>query len=283
MKNLTELLFHDFTMKNQIPVSSSSGSELELSRMPGHWMLARMGKRVLRPGGLELTRKLLAHLEIEREDSVVEFAPGLGLTARLTLANQPRRYIAVERDADAAKQMRQWLTRPEWLCIKGDAADTGLPPDSANIVYGEAMLSMHGQRQKAAIIREAFRLLQPGGRYGIHELAITPDEAPVEIKNALTRELSDSIRVGARPLTVEEWQELFQSEGFVVERAELAPMYLLEPMRLIHDEGFFRACRFAWNVWRTPVARHRVIRMRRVFRRYQENLHAIMLVARKPD
>ena len=31
-----------------------------LEKMPGHWVLARMGKRVLRPGGLELTRRLLA-------------------------------------------------------------------------------------------------------------------------------------------------------------------------------------------------------------------------------
>jgi hypothetical protein len=30
-----------------------------LEIMPGHWVLARMGKRVLRPGGLELTRRLL--------------------------------------------------------------------------------------------------------------------------------------------------------------------------------------------------------------------------------
>lgn len=269
-------------MKNQTSISSSSETKSELSRMPGHWMLARMGKRVLRPGGLELTRKLLHHLKIEPEDSVVEFAPGLGMTTRLALTNQPRRYIAVERDADAAKNMRQLLARPEWQCIKGDAAETGLPAESASVVYGEAMLSMHGQRQKAAIVREAFRLLQPGGCYGIHELAITPDDAPLIIKNVLTRELSDSIRVGARPLTVEEWKTLFESEGFVVETVELAPMHLLEPMRLIHDEGFFRACRFAWNIWRTPVARHRVVRMRRVFRRYQKNLHAVMLVARKP-
>jgi hypothetical protein len=31
------------------------GSELDVSRIPGHWLLARLGKRVLRPGGLELT------------------------------------------------------------------------------------------------------------------------------------------------------------------------------------------------------------------------------------
>ena len=34
------------TMTEPIP-----GNELAVDRMPGHWLLARMGKRVLRPGG----------------------------------------------------------------------------------------------------------------------------------------------------------------------------------------------------------------------------------------
>ena len=40
------------------------GSKLDVSRMPGHWLLARLGKRVLRPGGSELTRALLDGLAI---------------------------------------------------------------------------------------------------------------------------------------------------------------------------------------------------------------------------
>jgi hypothetical protein len=27
--------------------------------MPGHWLLARLGKQVLRPGGIELTQRVL--------------------------------------------------------------------------------------------------------------------------------------------------------------------------------------------------------------------------------
>ena len=54
------------------------GSELAASKMPGHWLLARLGKRVLRPGGLSLTRRLLESLAIQPSDAVVEFAPGHG-------------------------------------------------------------------------------------------------------------------------------------------------------------------------------------------------------------
>ena len=35
------------------------GNGLKTKKMPGHWVLARLGKRVLRPGGMELTRRML--------------------------------------------------------------------------------------------------------------------------------------------------------------------------------------------------------------------------------
>ena len=54
-----------------------------------------MGKRVLRPGGVELTRQMLDALDIRASDDVVEFAPGLGVTARAALGRGP---LALEPD-----------------------------------------------------------------------------------------------------------------------------------------------------------------------------------------
>lgn len=45
----------------------------KIQDVPGHWLLARLGKRVLRPGGLALTQDALAHAEIEGKE-VVELA-----------------------------------------------------------------------------------------------------------------------------------------------------------------------------------------------------------------
>jgi hypothetical protein len=58
-------------------------------KMQGHWLLARAGKRVLRPGGLPLTRRMLRALTITPKDRVVEFAPGLGVTAEMVLRRRP--------------------------------------------------------------------------------------------------------------------------------------------------------------------------------------------------
>ena len=41
------------------------GDELQAEKMPGHWLLARLGKRVLRPGGRQLTLRMIEALNVE--------------------------------------------------------------------------------------------------------------------------------------------------------------------------------------------------------------------------
>lgn len=50
----------------------------EASRMQGHWLLATLGKKILRPGGIALTRKMLAAAAPTSQDRIVEFGPGVG-------------------------------------------------------------------------------------------------------------------------------------------------------------------------------------------------------------
>lgn len=73
------------TERRSTQLTDLPGSELDVEKMPGHWILAQMGKRVLRPGGLGLTRALLDGLAIGEDDEVVEFAPGLGVTEVVSL------------------------------------------------------------------------------------------------------------------------------------------------------------------------------------------------------
>nr|MCU0495216.1 SAM-dependent methyltransferase [Chloroflexaceae bacterium] len=168
-------------------------------------------------------------------------------------------------------------------CLVGTAESTGLDDASASVVYGEAMLTMHTPGQKAQIVREAYRILRPGGRYGLHELSLTPDSLSDAMKDAVMRDLSTAIHVGARPLTSSEWRAVLEAEGFVVQFKAAAPMHLLETRRMIQDEGWWRTLRITFNILRTPVARQRVQAMRQVFRKHEAHLGAITLVAVKPE
>ena len=268
-------------MTQHATVPATPGGGLQYNRMPGHWLLARMGKRVLRPGGIELTRQMLDALDVGGSDEVVEFAPGLGVTAGTTLARGPRSYIGIERDEDAAQHVRGYLTGQGRECLVSRAEKTGPPDGSASVIYGEAMLTMQTAAQKASIVAEAARVLRSGGRHGIHELSLEPNDLAEGTKAEIRQALSDAIHVGARPLTASEWRELLGAQGFVVKKQVAAPMHLLEPRRLIRDEGLARALRFIWNVVRTPAARQRVRAMRAVFRRYADHLAATAIVAVK--
>ncbi len=260
---------------------ADAARDIPAERMPGHWLLASLGKRVLRPGGLELTSRLIERLGIGPGDDVLELAPGLGVTAALTLARQPHSYTAVERDEKAAGRLAGRLRGRTAQCVLGDAECTGLAPEAYTVAYGEAMLTMQTAQAKMRILSEVRRLLRRGGRYGIHELCIVPDDAGSEICQEIQRALSLNIHVGVQPLVAAEWRKLLESAGFRVAWESRAPMRLLEPRRLVRDEGLAGALRFAFNVLRRPDARRRVIGMRRLFRQYRGSLEAVAFVCEK--
>ena len=258
------------------PADSASSTDLPLphadrpiASAPGHWVLARAGKRVLRPGGAALSAAMLNHAGLTGAD-VVELAPGLGRTAAEIIKDHPasRRVAAVVGDLGTVRQ--------------GEAADTGLDEASADVVVGEAMLTMQGDKGKAAIVAEAARVLRPGGRYAIHELGVTPDDIDEDYYTQLRRDLARSIHVNARPMTAAAWKELMEGAGLVVDWVDTAPMALLKVGRNIRDEGLGGFLRIARNVAADKALRQRVQEMAATFKRYEKDMVGIALVAHKP-
>ena len=275
------------------PSSSTSASQQrgtrqgpEASRMQGHWLLAMLGKRVLRPGGIGLTRRLLEAAGPTSADRVIELGPGVGRTAEILLASRPASYKGVDPNPEGREQVAGILAahsrQTDAEYVVADAAHTGLPDGSADLVVGEAMLTIQSDDHKREIIAEVARLLAPGGRYAIHELALRADRSPEELEK-IRRSISRMIKVGARPLTAPAWKELLREAGLEVTWTGTASMSLLEPSRIVEDEGVLGALRFWRNMRRTPGARDRVNAMRQSFRLQGEALSAIGMVARKPE
>lgn len=249
----------------------------------GHWILAKMGKRVLRPGGKELTEKLVECLHITHEDDLVEFAPGMGFTASMLLSRKPRSYAGIELNEEAAERLRTKMNgTPETRIINTSAAHTGLKDCCADKVIGEAMLTMQADHRKTEIIKEAFRILKNGGLYGIHELGLTPDDLPQETKIIIQKNLAQVIKVNARPLTKIEWCALLKNEGFVIKEVYASPMHLLKPARVVSDEGVLRTMKIGFNVLTHPAAKKRIMQMKGIFQKYEKQMTAFAIVAQKP-
>lgn len=256
-------------------------TEIKKDGHQGHWLLAKMGKRVLRPGGKALTLKMLDGLQLSTEDRVIEFAPGMGFTAEKVLQKHPSSYTGVELNPDAAARLRKRLAGPNRTIVEAHAGEVPLRDGSADKVYGEAMLTMQADHRKLEIIREAARLLRPGGLYGIHELGLTPNELDAEAKKEIQQGLARAIMVNARPLTEAEWRELLEEAGFEVIQVMKSPMLLLQTIRMIADEGLPRFLLISYNLMRFPIERARILEMKNVFKRYEKNLNAVAIIARK--
>lgn len=246
-----------------------------------YWFLSKLGKRVLRPGGKELTLQLIENLQINSNDDIVEFAPGVGFTAMKILNKHPQTYTGVEINEEAGENLRKKINGNGQKIVIANVAQTGLQDQSATKVLGEAILTMHADHRKAEIIREAHRLLRKGGLYGIHELGLYPPDLSEEFKAEMRRELSLSAKVNARPLTEGEWVELMGKEGFVVRKVMKSPMLLLEPARMLNDEGLYRMLKIGMNILYYGEARKRILQMRKLFKKYQKQMVAIAIIAEK--
>ena len=262
---------------------ASSKRDRDEAHLQGHWLLAKLGKKVLRPGGKKLTNWMIDNANPTNK-RVVEFAPGLGITAAEILDRNPKTYTGVDQDPNAAtattlstKQARLGIPTE---VINGVASDTGLPTGSADLVVGEAMLTMQGEKGKTAIVSEANRILAAGGRYAIHELLLTPNNVDQTVADNLRKALATTIKVNARPLTATEWSELLENNGFKVLSIKVAPMGLLQPKQMVEDEGP-RVLKIMFNLARNPQARKRVLAMRKVFSENAQNLGAISIIAEK--
>jgi len=212
------------------------------STMPIYALLIQMGKKVLRPGGMGLTRRMLEMLNINASDEVVEFAPGTGDTAKIVLSYQPALYTAIERDQDLVKFVSSYLDGSNQQCLLGRAEETGLPDSSCSVVYGEAMMNMMPNDTKQMVIDESARILKLGGRYGFHEVYLKPDD----IDDIKRDEIAQAFRAATRV-----------------------------------DEGFFGALRFVSKLVGYPAARKRLLAMRSALRKYENYISAVTFVSKK--
>lgn len=258
------------------------GEHLNPATMPAHWLLARLGKKVMRPGGSELSDALLSGLAIGPGDDVVDLAPALGDTVRRVEAARPASFRGVERGRAEAERAQQ-LGGRRYECVVAEPDATGLPESCASVVYGEACLSLETDDTKRTILGEAARLLRSGGRLGLHELLLTPDDIATEDKRRIETDLTRTVRVRARPLTLAEWTALLEEAGFKVVQVHPAPLQLLAPGTLVRDEGWDGTLRLLGRTVRQPVVLRRVIDLWRTIHRERRNLGAVVIIAARSD
>lgn len=256
------------------------GGSVPLAKMPAHWMLGRLGKKVMRPGGLAPSLRMLDALAITSEDDVIDMWPGLGVTTQHALSAHPRSYTAIERGKAERARVQKVLSEPNQYCIVTPTHRTGLDDNSASVIYGEALLTLEPAKRKTATVAEAVRLLRPGGRYGIHELLLTPTSLTESAKDEIETVLTKVLHVLARPLTRDEWRALVETHGFEVTSEESGKLVLLDIPTFLSDEGVLGTAAFLGRSLAHPSVLPRLATIWKTFHRYRDNLGSIVLTAR---
>jgi len=261
---------------------------LNLHSATGHQVLATAGKKILRPGGRAATQQLLQSANLKPGETVLELAASFGESA-IALAKQfdvqvigieknPHRVVRARANIQAARVARLVEV------IEGDMFQLDAISEQFDYVLAEAILTMQSPRGKAKVLKNIHDRLKPGGRFLSHELMVRSD--PSELGGAkreaeLHQALAQTLRVNSTPLTEAHWIEACETAGLSVLQQHIGAMELLNPARIVEDEGWIDAAKFFWKVLTQVPLRQRVLAMRRVFQQYKHHLGYITLIAER--
>jgi arsenite methyltransferase len=116
-----------------------------------------------------------------------------------------------------ANQQKAGITNVEFL--KGEIEHIPLPDASVDVIISNCVINLSGEKE--AVIREAFRVLKPGGRFAVSDVVVR-GEVPAEVKRSM--ELWVGCVAGA--LEEEEFKRLLRAAGF--EGVEIEPTRIYE-------------------------------------------------------
>ena len=162
------------------------------------------------PGGLGLTRRLAGHSRSRRGERVLDVASGPGTTAFLLAAEFGVAVEGVDLGDQAvaaanAKAAEQGLDDVAQFHV-GDAERLPLPDESVDAVVCECAFCTFPDKATAAA--EMARVLKPGGRIGITDVALDPKRLDVELQS-----LAGWVACLADARPVDEYVQLLASSG----------------------------------------------------------------------
>lgn len=175
-------------------------------------------------GGLEATRELAAHLELEPGLRILDVGSGIGGPARYFAAERQCKVTGVDLTEEFVQVARS-LTRRTMLdhlaeFVQASALDLKFDPET----FDRAYMIHVGMNiaDKAGVFREVRRVLKPGGKFAIFDFVRT-GAAPITypVPWASSEETSFVVDKGS-------YRDALEKAGFRVEHERLRTAFAIE-------------------------------------------------------
>ena len=151
-------------------------------------------------------------------------AKRVGPTGKLYGLDMTDEMLALARE----NQQKGGATNVEFL--KGNIEAIPLPDQSVDVIISNCVINLSAD--KDAVLREAFRVLKPGGRFAVTDVVIR-GEVPAEVRRSM--ELWVGCVAGA--LQEQEYTTKLQAAGFVGVEVEPWRVYEIEDARAFLSES----------------------------------------------
>ena len=197
------------------PITSNLYSEAETATLPEKAVLASLG-----------CGNPTALAELHEGEVVLDLGSGGGIDVLLSarrVGPTGKAYgldmtddmLALARD----NQLKAGVENVEFL--KGEIEAIPLPDNTVDVIISNCVINLSAD--KGQVLREAFRVLKPGGRFAVSDVVVR-GEVPPEIRRSM--ELWVGCIAGA--LTEEDYQQLLAQAGFEQIGIEPTRVYEIE-------------------------------------------------------
>lgn len=182
------------------------------------------------PGGLKLAEFLADKMGVKQGDKLLDVGTNSGYQTCFLAKEYSTFIVGIDPWGDSVKELmdnaRKWKIEANVLGIKAGIPDTDFADSCFDKVYAtttlEMLRGMNGAKGYKEAVEEIYRVLKPGGIFGLGEPMHNDVEIPEEIYPYVTK--------GDMPApwtecfaTLEETIEVLKSVGFEIIEADRAP------------------------------------------------------------
>jgi SAM-dependent methyltransferase len=200
------------------PITSNLYTEAETATLPQNAVLASLG-----------CGNPTALAELREGETVLDLGSGGGIDVLLSArrVGPGGKAYGLDMTDDMLTLARENQRKAEVKNVeflKGEIEAIPLPDNSVDVIISNCVINLSAN--KAQAIREAFRVLKPGGRFAVSDVVVR-GEVPAELRRSM--ELWVGCVAGA--LSEEEYHELLEQAGFEEIGLEPTRVYEIEDAR----------------------------------------------------